>query len=176
LQTDFYRLKEILKQRDALIEDSGLVLYTDNETKKNLAITAQAKTAPNGPSTTASDNEIKSVLPAALVAPETAKLLDLLGEGTIDDKLRKILSERQELKEHNSKLLVEIDEERAKTSNLEKKLIEKASKLQDNQEATQEIHDIQSNHLIFVVANCWSIHFYRFIYFFKGNSPKKLTN
>ena len=36
LQTDFTRLKEILKQRDALIEDSGLVLYTDNETKKKV--------------------------------------------------------------------------------------------------------------------------------------------
>jgi hypothetical protein len=86
-----------------------------------------------------------------LVAPETAKLLDLLGEGTIDDKLRKLLSEKQELKEHNSRLLVEIEEERAKSSNLEKKLLANASKLQSNQEASQDLHEIQSNFLI----NCF---------------------
>ena len=90
-------------------------------------------------------------MPAALVAPETAKLLDLLGEGTIDDKLRRLLSEKQELKEHNNKLLIEIDEERARSSNLEKKLVANASKLQSNQEASQDLHEIQSNFMIHIL-------------------------
>lgn len=164
LQTDFHRLKEILKQRDTLIEDSGLVLYTDNETKKKIAnanklsqesstnnTNANSNNNTSNNNNDSTNNEIKSVLPAALVAPETAKLLDLLGEGTIDDKLRRLLSEKQELKEHNNKLLIEIDEERARSSNLEKKLVANASKLQSNQEASQDLHEIQSNFMIHIL-------------------------
>lgn len=131
MQTDFIRLKEILKQRDTLIEDSGLILYTDNELNQD--------------GTTKSDgNEIKSVLPAALVAPETAKLLDMLGEGTIDDKLRKLLENKSELKELNIRLKSELDDERIRIASLEKKLANHASKIQDNQENAQDLHEIQS--------------------------------
>ena len=94
MQTDFVRLKEILKQRDKLIEDSGLILYTDSEQNSQ-----SASGEANG-----TTNEIRSVLPAALVAPETAKLLDAMGEGTIDDKLRKLLENKSDLKEQNSRL------------------------------------------------------------------------
>jgi seryl-tRNA synthetase len=146
LQTDFIRLKEILKQRDLLIEDSGLVLYTDNETKQKAALLA-SKTSKGNVDTS---NEIKSILPAALVAPETAKLLDTLGEGTIDDKLRKLLNEKQDLKEQNNRLTTELDDERTKSAHLEKKLIANANKLQDNQENSQELHEIQSNFCFFL--------------------------
>lgn len=88
-------------------------------------------------------NEIKSVLPAVLLAPDTAKLLDMLGDGTIDDKLRKLFNEKQELKEHNNKLLSEIDEERQKSVKLEKKLITSMNKISDNQETSQELQNIQ---------------------------------
>ena len=94
-------------------------------------------------------NEVKSVLPAALVSQETAKLLDMLGEGTIDDKLRKILSDKQELKETNNRLRSEIDDERQKIASLERKLAASASKLQDNQEAANDLHEIQSKSLSF---------------------------
>jgi hypothetical protein len=143
LQTDFARLKEILKQRDALIEDSGLVLYTDYEVKSK---TSQLKNAkPNENSNKEKDalSEMKSLLPAVLVAPETAKLLDMLGEGTIDDKLRKVFNEKQELKEMNSKLQAELNEERDKKTDLEKKIIANAHKMLDNQESNQELHEIQ---------------------------------
>lgn len=133
LQTDFVRLKEILKQRDALIEDSGLILYTDNEQQQKL----------NGEKSSDNKNEIKSVLPAALVAPETAKLLDMLGEGTIDDKLRKLLENKQELKEQNFRLKAELDDERLKITSLEKKLASHASKIQDSQENAQDLQEIQ---------------------------------
>jgi hypothetical protein len=139
LQTDFVRLKEILKQRDALIEDSGLILYTDNEQQQKL----------NGEKSSDNKNEIKSVLPAALVAPETAKLLDMLGEGTIDDKLRKLLENKQELKEQNFRLKAELDDERLKITSLEKKLASHASKIQDSQENAQDLQEIQSICLIF---------------------------
>ena len=142
MQTDFIRLKEILKQRDALIEDSGLVLYTDNENKKKNAVpTANKLNATTA--NTDNSNEIKSILPAALIAPETAKVLDTLGEGTIDDKLRKLISDKQELTEINSKLLAEIDEERTKYNLLEKKLLNNVTKSQDNQDSTQDLHEIQ---------------------------------
>ena len=137
LQTDFVRLKEILKQRDTLIQDSGLILYTDNEVKGG----STGKSLLNGET---ADNEIKSVLPAALVAPETAKLLDMLGEGTIDDKLKKLLETKQDLKEQNSRLKSELEDERLKISSLEKKLASHASKIQDNQESAQDLHEIQS--------------------------------
>lgn len=134
LQTDFIRLKEILKQRDTLIEDSGLILYTDNELNQD----GTAKIDGTVPG-----NEIKSVLPAALVAPETAKLLDMLGEGTIDDKLRKLLENKSELKELNTRLKSELEDERNRISSLEKKLANHASKIQDNQENAQDLHEIQ---------------------------------
>jgi chromosome segregation ATPase len=126
LQTDFVRLKEILKQRDKLIEDSGLILYTDSE--QNSQITT---------------NEIRSVLPAALVAPETAKLLDAMGEGTIDDKLRKLLENKSDLKEQNSRLRSELEDERIRISSLEKKLANQISKIQDSQDNAQDLHEIQ---------------------------------
>ncbi len=140
LQTDFIRLKEILKQRDLLIEDSGLVLYTDNETKQKAAL-IDNKNSKGNPE---NNNEIKSILPAALVAPETAKLLDTLGEGTIDDKLRKLLNEKQDLKELNNRLTTELDDEKTKSALLEKKLVANVNKLQDNQENSQDLHEIQS--------------------------------
>ena len=147
LQTDFTRLKEILKQRDALIEDSGLVLYTDNETKKKVNAINSTSSTTNSKTKQqqqqSENDEIKSVLPAALVAPETAKLLDMLGEGTIDDKLRRLIYEKQELKEQNGRLRNEIEDERAKIVQLEKKIVESASKAHDTQESNHDLHEIQ---------------------------------
>lgn len=112
-------------------------LYTDYEVKKTNAFNNKTNESEN------SVNEIKSVLPAVLLAPDTAKLLDMLGDGTIDDKLRKLFNDKQELEEHNSKLLSEIDEERQKSVKMEKKLISSMNKLSNNQETSQEFQDIQ---------------------------------
>lgn len=155
LQTDFSRLKDILKQRDALIEDSGLVLYTDYDTS-TVKPSQQGNSAnlkkPPMPGAAASKvgvdtplSEMKSVLPAVLVAPETAKLLDQMGEGTIDEKLRRIFAEKLELKELNSKIMGELEEERDKRNELEKKLIASAHKVLDSHESNQELQEIQSN-------------------------------
>lgn len=135
LQTDFVRLKEILKQRDKLIEDSGLILYTDNELDNN--------GKPTNGEVNGATNEIRSVLPAALVGPETAKLLDAMGEGTIDDKLRKLLENKSDLKEQNSRLKSELEDERIRITSLEKKLANQISKIQDSQDNAQDLHEIQ---------------------------------
>ena len=151
LQTDFGRLKEILKQRDSLIQESGLVLYTDNE-----------KTRTGGGD--GDDELIKSVLPAALVTPETAKLLDMLGEGTIDDKLHKALLDKRELADVNARLQSELDDERERSAQLEKKLATSVSKIQSTQESSQDLHEMQRNpiehkshsqvYLSFLRVNC----------------------
>lgn len=153
LQTDFARLKDILKQRDALIEDSGLVLYTDYDTNSSVKPSQQPNVAnlkrppmPGAGSKVGADtplSEMKSVLPAVLVGPETAKLLDQMGEGTIDDKLRRLFAEKLELKELNAKLSGELEDERDKRCELEKKLITSAHKMLDSQESNQELQDIQ---------------------------------
>jgi len=152
LQTDFSRLKDILKQRDALIEDSGLVLYTDYESNvkqsSNTPSQANLKKPPTSKGATPNNSdtplsEMRSVLPAVLVAPETAKLLDQLGEGTIDEKLRRVFAEKLELKELNAKLNGELEDERDKRCELEKKLIAQAHKVLDSQESNQELQDIQ---------------------------------
>ena len=85
------------------------------------------------------------MLPAALVAPETAKLLDMLGEGTIDDKLRRLIYEKQELKESTQRLRSEVEDERAKSAQLEKKMLATATKAaQDSQESQQQdLHEMQ---------------------------------
>jgi hypothetical protein len=139
LQTDFGRLKEILKQRDTLIEECGLILYTDNENKKKNPFSDSIQNTNKGDSLI----EIKSVLPAALVAPDTAKLLDTLGEGTIDDKLRKLLSDNRDIKDQNTRLKIELEEERTKSNTLEKKLITNMNKNFDN-ESSHDLHEIQS--------------------------------
>lgn len=89
-------------------------------------------------------SEMKSVLPAVLVGPETAKLLDQMGEGTIDEKLRRLFAEKLDLKELNAKIMGELEEEREKRTDLEKKLIASAHKVLDSQESNQELQDIQS--------------------------------
>ncbi len=83
------------------------------------------------------------MLPAALVSPETARLLDMLGEGTIDDKLRKLLENKSELKEINVRLRSELEDERLRISSLEKKLASHVSKIQDSQESAQDLHELQ---------------------------------
>lgn len=140
IQADFLRLKEILAQRDQLIQESGLILYTDNEAKDGLS---------NGDSLAEHLGDIKSVLPAALVSPETGKLLNMMGEGTIDDKLRKLLDTKHDLKAENSKLRLDLEDKENKIASLEKKLAQNASKIHDTQEQANDLHELQSLFLFF---------------------------
>ena len=87
-------------------------------------------------------------MPAALVAPETAKLLDTLVDGTIDDKLKKLLNDKIEYKEQINKLKSDLEDERIRTASLEKKLAHSNSKLNDSHDSSQSLQDIQSTFLI----------------------------
>jgi hypothetical protein len=107
-----------------------LILYTDNET--------------NLKGGSKSNIDIKSVLPAALVAPETAKLLDMLGEGTIDEKLNRFFCDKNEYKEQISKLKSDLEEEKLRSFNLEKKLAHSDSKLIDSHDSSQNLQEMQS--------------------------------
>lgn len=102
-------------------------------------------------------NEMRSILPAVLVSAETAKLLDQLGEGTIDEKLRRLFGDKQELKELNVKLTNELEEERDKRCELEKKLIAQAHKVLDSHESSQDLQDIQRELSIFSLPNDYTI-------------------
>ncbi len=107
-----------------------MILYTDNET--------------NLKGGSKSNIDIKSVLPAALVAPETAKLLDMLGEGTIDEKLNRFFCDKNEYKEQISKLKSDLEEEKLRSFNLEKKLAHSDSKLIDSHDSSQNLQEMQS--------------------------------
>ena len=67
----------------------------------------------------------------------------MLGEGTIDDKLRKLLENKSELKEINIRLKSELEDERIRIGSLEKKLASHVSKIQDSQENAQDLHELQ---------------------------------
>ena len=97
-----------------------------------------------------SSNDIKSVLPAALVAPETAKLLDNLVEGTIDDKLKKLLNDKIEYKEQLNKLKSDLEDEKIRSSNLEKKLAHSNSRLNDSHDSSQSLQEMQSMSFFFL--------------------------
>lgn len=112
-------------------------MYTDNEAKEGF----------NADLLHDHIGEIKSVLPAALISPETGKLLDMMGEGTIDDKLRKLLDTKQELKETNNKMKTELEEKETKIANLERKIAQNASKIHDSQEQANDLHELQSRFL-----------------------------
>jgi hypothetical protein len=107
----------------------------------------------------AQSQQIKSVLPAALVSNDTAKLLDQLGDGTIDDKLKRILVEKNDLKEKYNKLRADLDDELDKNVHLEKKLNKINSKLNDSQDSSQTLQDMQSNLVFLAFFACLFICF-----------------
>lgn len=117
-----------MKQRDDLIENSGLILYTDDE---NREVALQ---------------QVKSILPAALLSPETATLLDSLGDGTIDDKLRKLLDDKGKFREQINKLNSDLEDEKFKCSQLERKLQQSISKLSDTKDSSLELQEMQRNY------------------------------
>lgn len=127
-------LQELIKQRDELLKDTGYFIYTDmGLIEKKNEIT----------------NDIKSVLPAALLSSKTAELLDNLGDGTIDEKLKKLLDEKQEFKDQINKLKSDLDDERFRIVSLEKKLALTTNKINENLDVSQGMHEMQSKYNYF---------------------------
>ncbi|CAF1202380.1 unnamed protein product [Didymodactylos carnosus] len=110
LQHDFSNVKELLENREKLIEESGMILYTDQHQQCN------------GNSSTSVHSDLISVLPTGLVSQETANLLNTLGNGNIDEKLKRLLSERRDTFEQIVRLKSELDDEQNRLKILEKQL------------------------------------------------------
>lgn len=69
-----------------------------------------------------SEDKLSSVLPTGIVSQETLTLLNSLGKGSIDEKLKRILNEKREQYEQIVKLKSELDEERNRLRTLEKQI------------------------------------------------------
>ena len=71
---------------------------------------------------THSEEKVSSVLPTGLVSQETLTLLNSLGKGSIDEKLKRILNEKRDQFEQILKLKSELDEEKNRLRTLEKQI------------------------------------------------------
>ena len=71
---------------------------------------------------TNSEEKFSSVLPTGLVSQETLTLLNSLGKGSIDEKLKRILNEKREQFEQIVKLKSELDEEKNRLRTVEKQI------------------------------------------------------
>ncbi|XP_013388690.1 uncharacterized protein LOC106157556 isoform X2 [Lingula anatina] len=101
VQREFAVLKVQLEQRDKLIEEHGLVLVAPEAGEPELS---------------AADLDSKKGFSALLVSPATAQILEKLGEGSIDDKIRRLASEKEELLDQVKRLRQELEEERDRNS------------------------------------------------------------
>ena len=63
---------------------------------------------------TTSEEKCSSVLPMGLVSQETLSLLNSLGKGSIDEKLKRILNEKREQADQIAKLKSDLQEERGR--------------------------------------------------------------
>lgn len=88
-----------------IFQESGMQLLTGDES--------------NG---TNSEEKLSSVLPTGLVSQETLSLLNSLGKGSIDEKLKRILNEKREQFEQIVKLKSELEEEKNRLRTLEKQI------------------------------------------------------
>ena len=66
--------------------------------------------------------KFSSVLPAGLVSQETLTLINSLGNGSIDEKFKRILNEKREQLEEIVKLKFELDEERTRYRSLKEQM------------------------------------------------------
>jgi DNA repair exonuclease SbcCD ATPase subunit len=90
-----------------------------------------------------SEEKLSSVLPTGLVSQETLTLLNSLGKGSIDDKLKRILNEKREQIEQIIKLKSELDEEKTRLRTLEKQI----PKFNDTQNINNSIDSEQQKQL-----------------------------
>ncbi|KAL4222830.1 LRRFIP [Mactra antiquata] len=109
LKRDFDALKletEVLRQqidmKDKLIKESGLVIATTDDGNLSLSRCSDLFDVP------------VTEMGSAIISEESADLLKKAGEGTLDDKLKKILADKKQLQEEITILTNQISEERAK--------------------------------------------------------------
>ncbi|XP_019613794.1 PREDICTED: leucine-rich repeat flightless-interacting protein 2-like isoform X26 [Branchiostoma belcheri] len=119
LEHNVAELKEALRQRDELIEEQGLVLVG---TANGEAETGEKKTK------------------VALVTPEAAQMLEQAGEGTLDERLKRMAEEKEDLVDQIRRLKLELEEEKERT----KALQSKANRTAEANGPDMELLDIQT--------------------------------
>ncbi|KAJ8314264.1 hypothetical protein KUTeg_008825, partial [Tegillarca granosa] len=82
LEFELNGLKEQLKIKDRLIQESGLVIVSSEEGNFSLE---KCSTLPNGPVTSGG---------SILISSEAADILDKAGDGSLDDKLKRFAEEK----------------------------------------------------------------------------------
>ncbi|XP_070566787.1 leucine-rich repeat flightless-interacting protein 2-like isoform X3 [Ptychodera flava] len=105
LEYDITIYKEMIKQRDQLIEEHGLVLVGGEPTEEDEE---------------ALDLDEPVVQSAALVTPEAAQILEKAGDGSLDVRLKAFADEKEDLLEQIKKLKAELEEEKEKTAQADK--------------------------------------------------------
>ncbi|CAH1238598.1 LRRFIP2 [Branchiostoma lanceolatum] len=118
LEHNVAELKEALRQRDELIEEQGLVLVG---TANGEAETGEKKTK------------------VALVTPEAAQMLEQAGEGTLDERLKRMAEEKEDLVDQIRRLKLELEEEKERS----KALQSKANRTAEANGPDMELLDIQ---------------------------------
>jgi predicted nuclease with TOPRIM domain len=101
---------------------------------------------------TNSGEKLSSILPTGLVSQETLTLLNSLGKGSIDEKLKRILNEKREQFEQIVKLKSELDEEKNRLKTLEKQMpkfnetqnTNNANDSEQQKQLLKEIADVRS--------------------------------
>ncbi|XP_019613801.1 PREDICTED: leucine-rich repeat flightless-interacting protein 2-like isoform X33 [Branchiostoma belcheri] len=126
LEHNVAELKEALRQRDELIEEHGLRPLLE----QGLVLVGTA----NGEAET---GEKKTKV--ALVTPEAAQMLEQAGEGTLDERLKRMAEEKEDLVDQIRRLKLELEEEKERT----KALQSKANRTAEANGPDMELLDIQ---------------------------------
>ncbi|XP_071502779.1 leucine-rich repeat flightless-interacting protein 2-like [Diadema antillarum] len=106
LKRDSENLRDMVEQRDQLISDHGLLLVGSSEQ------------ADGGEG---SKPPLPKVGTIVVVSPEAAELLEVVGDGPLDVRLKRFVEERNELLEKIRKLKIEVEESKERAENLERR-------------------------------------------------------
>ncbi|KAI5751008.1 hypothetical protein M8J77_003358 [Diaphorina citri] len=148
VEDDLAWYKAQLEERDRLIEENGLVIVGGEQSS-----TSSDSGAEDSSLTLTNSKPAKR----ALVSAQTAQLLNLSGEGSLDVRLKKIADERNNLLDELSHVKLELEALRSMSSNglgnplseLDKEQEEEASKLLGDykfkwQKAEQDVSTLQA--------------------------------
>ncbi|XP_071966216.1 leucine-rich repeat flightless-interacting protein 2-like isoform X2 [Antedon mediterranea] len=125
-------LREMLEQRDKLIEEHGLILVGENGE--------------------GNEKELKDKVGAiVVVSPEAAEMLEMVGEGPLDVRLKKFVEEKKQLLEEIRLLKIDLENERDKVAVAERRRTAQAplsngpdiNAYDIQREATKQVNDIK---------------------------------
>ncbi|XP_022085944.1 leucine-rich repeat flightless-interacting protein 2-like isoform X2 [Acanthaster planci] len=112
LQKEVDSLKEMVTQRDTLIAEHGLLLVGDEERLSD-------KDLPEGQAS--HKPKLPKVGTIVVVSPEAAELLEVVGDGPLDVRLKRFVEERKELLEKIRRLEIDLEDEKDKVATAERR-------------------------------------------------------